>query len=334
MGKKQQRQQVKYSRQALENMAFQLSCIRQPLKGGMIPKIQIDLDELEKTIGTLSKKERELLEKFWGLIPGTTNHGKQINKKHDIAYQNMMKHTLEVMKKLLSIEYLYRYDQEAKHVVNEMLGKINKEGVEYVSDIDAIKYLILFLIFFVGGPRMLFEGKEDKINLKEEENGHFDEYALLKVTWEESGRVLQDKSIKLKLLIEAIRMFDLKDVVAMQRFVNLPISKDDYDVETEVLSSFKQIRLFKEKIFPYGAWDVSSSLIYGSEINDIDLTELVESFSMLRANWESIATFKTKQQITLYTSEGERQLDCYKIGKLTFTDIYEVMFLYVSRSLL
>lgn len=331
MGKK--RKVEAYDRKAIANLSLKISQMRKPIPEGDIPDLKINLDKLEETIKNLPKKDREVLEKFWGLIPGTVNHGAQVNsrKGNDVAYHNMLNGATDVMRKLLQFEYLRLYEENVDKIVKGLVTKIDKTGAEEVSDIDAIKYVLILIIFIASGPRLVFEELDYEIDLKSESEGHFDEYALLETTWSATASTLPDYSISLKVLIDAVDMFNVKDVVTMKRYIRLPISKELEEIETPHIESFKEIRLFKEKLFPNGSWEVSTFFIYGSMDGKPDLTKFAEHFEEFRADWKNVEKYRT-EPVSVVTSEGEQILDCYTIEGWEFTDIYEIMFLYLSRN--
>ena len=333
MGKK--RQIVSYDRKAISNLSLKISKIRKPVPEGHIPDLKIDLDKLEETIKNLPKKEKEALEKFWGLIPGTVNHGAQASsrKGNDVAYYNMLNAATDVMRKLLQFEYMRLYEETVDTIVKNIVTKIDKTGAEEVSDIDALKYVLILIIFIASGPRLVFEELDYKINLEAESNGYFDEYALLETTWNGTAQNLPDHSICLKLLMNAVEMFDVKDVVAMKRYIRLPVGKELDEIETPKMQSFKEIRFFKEKLFPNGSWEVTTFFIYGSMEGKPNLSKLVEHFGEFRSDWKNVEKYKV-EPVLIETSEGEKTLDCYEIEGWEFTDIYEIMFLYLSRNYL
>ena len=159
-----------------------------------------------------------------------------------------------------------------------------------------------------------------------------DEYSLLYAGWEEMVKNLADGAINLKLLLEAIDMFDVKDVVSMKRFVRLPIERAYSRDEKEEFEKLKQIRLLKESIFPDGEWETIEQLIYGNKTKEIDFEELSDALSILRCNWERVEEYKIGTKAYLL-STGKKELPVYDIAGLRFTDTYEIMFLSVCRSL-
>ena len=124
------RKQVKYDRQALHLLATEIVKFRQPLSGNMIPKITVDENQLEDAVKNLSKKEREILEKFWGLIPGTKNmvSSARVQILKDKAFGNFVMSAHHLMEKLTSIDYLHFFDKNVKELIEKIVSKINLEG--------------------------------------------------------------------------------------------------------------------------------------------------------------------------------------------------------------
>lgn len=331
MGKKNRLENNNYDLQNLKSLASYLERVRTPLEEGNIPKIKVDLEGLEKTIKALPRKERETLEKFWGLNPGMINHSQNIKGLGAVAYGNMFEEVKRILKKIISLEYLRNYDPNASQLVENIAKKVDKGGLE-ISDLDTVKYLIVLTIMLDNGPQMPFD-EEEKIDCELDDTASFDDYAMACEIWRILKDRAPDKSINLKLLIEAIEMFDIPDVVAIKKFANLPINRvDEKDFEDESkLETLHDIRAFKERIFPYGSWNITLELIIGKEIN---LEPFSNALDLFRQDWANMLKFKTERTRTIVTSEGERKLTIYEIGGLEFTDPYEVMFLYVARNII
>ena len=336
MGKK--RQLMDYDKGALRNLVVHLEKVRRPMPGSQIPRLSIDMEGLEKTIKGLPKKEREVMERFWGLIPGTPIRSQNVLKKigKDTALKNMLEEAYHVMEKLISVEYLYQFDNNAKKLVEEIVSKIDKTGHEDMSDIDTIKYYLIFLVFLGSGHQMIYEADELQAMTKQEEmEGCFDKYALLQATWNCTTKYFPEKAINLRLIIATLEMFDLRDIITMKKYVFLPIDKGYEDVYTNPVGTFYQIRLFKEKIFSCGPWNVTSSLIYGHNVDPKDLEKFCKHFAKFRNDWNSLSDFKQEQEETfIATTKGKVIVPCYKIEKLEFTDSYEIISLYVNRNCL
>lgn len=331
MGKKKRAED--YDKEALITLARNINHCRKPRPEVKIPELQISLEKLKEVIQILSRDDREALERFWGLIPGTRKHYMRFPKrnKKDIALAYMFDNSKKAIYSLMKIEYLHIYAENVQVLIADLVKKMDKAGAEEVSDIDAIKYLIIYLIFIEGGPSLLFEGDGHQIDLKKEERFNFDEFAVLQTFWEAFGLHCKDYSINLALIIEIVEMFDLKDVITMKSFVRLPVSKEDKDIQVEDVSSFKAVRFFKERLFPAGAWEFTSRLVLCDEIEKETLERVADHFMNLRRNWNDFLNFKhgTKR---VNTSAGEREILTYKIEDFEFTDIYEVMVLTVCKS--
>lgn len=377
MGKKKQ-EEVRYDQKALANFGRDLQSFRIPAKGGKIPDLKFDFDGLEGLVKELPKKERETVEKFWGLLPNTTAYksrleGKQkpatsfqipfnaplsmeskafeqskpagttipkamkpaTPKKLDLATMRMLESINEIKSKFYTLENMYRYDQTVHELIDNIVRKIDKTGAEEVSDMDAIKYLLILIIIIAGGPRLIFEKEDSIINLKEEEDKHFDEYAILEAIWVETTHLLKDHSIRLRLLMNLVEMFDRKDVVAIKRYVRLPIDPEEQNMETVQLRSVKSCRLFKERLFPNGPWDVTTILIYGKPKNrPIGMKKFAQHFGQFARDWNNVEKYQAEERGVITTSEGKKQVPIYNIGGRVFSDTYEIMFLYLNRNLL
>ena len=256
-------------------------------------------------------------------------------KKLDVASLKMLDSVNEIKNKFYTLESLYRYDRTVHELIDNIARKINKTGSEDVSDLEAVKYLLILVVFIAGGPRLVFERLDSVINLKEEEDKHFDEYATLEAIWDETTHLLPDHSIRLRLLMNAIEMFDRKDVVAMKRYARLPIDPDERSMETIPLRSVKSCRLFKEHLFPDGPWDVTTILIYGEpKKRPIGMKKFMEHFGQFSRDWNAVEKYRKEEPGTIWTSQGEKKVPVYEIGGRTFTDVYEIMFLYLNRNLL
>ena len=105
------------------------------------------------------------------------------------------------------------------------------------------------------------------------------------------------------------------------------------DIET--VKSVTRIREFKEQMFPYGEWKVTTEIIMGNLGGKINLEGFKEAINKKKdCSWvEKIERFKTTQKKELRTSTGDRVLDIYRIGGLEFTDPQEIDFLYLYGEL-
>ena len=301
---------------------------------------QIKLDSLQEAVKSLPKADREEIEKFWGLTGGPIHSKKIIHfGTKDIAYREMRDRAIKALKTLLTLDYVIQYDLTVNAKVNLIARKINQEGLE-ISDIECIKYLSAFFAYLENGPKMSFE--EDAMSIDTDLNGNvtFDECVILSQIHEEVSKY-PDNSINMKLLISFIEMLDFKDMLTIKKSIGIEIPEDSLpdeftlkDLETiEIVKSVSGVRALKERIFPYGAWEVATALILGNESEKINLDNFMEGLELIRKDWANVGKFKIAE-MSLKTATGVRKLNVYDIGGLKFTDIYEVMFLYLERNLI
>lgn len=315
-------------------------------KVAWIPELQIDLQGLEKAVKSLPRKEREAIEKYFGLTGGL-NHSKPLFNRSikDIAYTNMREAAITSLERLFELDYVVQYDSHLLNVINEMSEKVNK-GSLTISNVDTIKYLLAFFIFVYNGPKMSFEEDPMTVDNSLNENLSWDEIVMV-LELQKMFQPLPPHSVNLNLLIEFIDMLDLKDSIAVKKSVGLAVPKEFFisisdlqkgravktaidSEDIEPLKTLSKVRHFKERIFPCGSWDVSSELILGNLGNAVNIVPFLEQLNGIRKDWSRMENFKTKQ-LTLKTSEEVRTLSIYNIGGLKFTDPYEVMFLYLER---
>lgn len=331
MGKKTR--QVAYDKNALLNLANHIKRARQPLKENGIPELKIDLGGLETVIKELPKKEREVTEKVWGLIPGTVIQAKNVAARiqKDIAFKDMLERAYKIIEKLFSMEYLIQYDLEARKVAENFYRKFDKTGCEELTDVDALKYFLIFLVFLAGGPKMIYESEQlPQVTEEEEKVGYFDQYSLLTATWNGSAMDFPDKSIRIKLIILFLEMLDFKDVLSMKQYVGLPIEKEYENWPTESVIRFREIRQLKEKIFPSGSWETSEMFIYGHNVDKKQIEKFCSHFSNFRKDWTTVNPFR-KGEDSFKVRGKTIKLPRYEIEGFYFNDIYEIMFLYLSR---
>ena len=175
---------------------------------------------------------------------------------------------------------------------------------------------------------MIYEDN-NQLDVEKEEEGGFDKYALLKYVWEHSYKNLPDASINLKLLIETLEMLNIQDVIAMKKYVGLPIPREFDDSQIRQLDSFKSIREFKERVFTEGSWKTTELLICSGGTLQSQKANFMEEIHKIMMG-QPIYKYKTATK-EVKLSTGTKTLDVYNIGGLKFTDEYESMVLYLNR---
>lgn len=320
-----------YVPENLEYFAKSLVHIRDSrIKGG---NLGINMEGLQKAIMALPRKDRENIEHFWGL-KGGINHSKKLVSfaSKDIAFVRRSNEAVISLRTLFRLDFLYMYDEKLKGMITYIVRKIDKRGID-ITDIDAIKYLMAFLVVLQNGPKMSFEATPMSIDTKAREDLTFDEYSIVKSAFKEFHDI-PDQSINLKLICDLLNMLDFKDALTIKKSFGIKIPKNEIcGMEIEPTYTLAQIRNLKERVFSYGCWEVSNELILGNTNVIANLGEFMKCLDTIRKDWSKVTDFKVGQR-QLRTYHELRNLDVYNIGGLEFTDIYEIMFLYLERKFL
>ena len=293
-------------------------------------KTVVNLVGLEKAMNLLPKEDRETIEKFWGLTGGT-NHSKKLTAftAKDVAFIQMRNKACQALSKLNRLDLARMYDNTVDTLVEMANRKLNMSGCAEITELEAVKYLIAFLIVIENGPKMSFEQDTMQVRTNVDQLCYMDEYEALN----EMCQALQshpDHSINFWIVKNTFEMMDVRDCAIIQKTFGLKV-EDDFDTkELEEIDTFRKIRLFKERVFKYGPWDVTCKLVLGF---DLEIEKIFKDISKLCKDWSKITDFK-KTEMSLKISSETRKLDVYEIGELEFTDPYEVMCLYLARRFL
>lgn len=316
-----------YILEAVKSLGEYLDTIRKD-GANKIPNTRINPKGLQEAVMNLPKNDRENIEKFWGLTGGP-NHSKKMRQfdGKDVAYIQMMRQGVGSAIQLMRLDYVAMYDEALQGLVEFAISKINKEGCEHLSDLECVKYLLTFLILVENGPKMSFEKDLMAVETRADTIYHLDEYKAFAELCKEL-KAFSEKSINLSLIKGLFEMWDVKDCMAIQKNFGIQFDEDVHLDEVEKLSTFGQIRAFKERVFEHGAWEVTCGLVMGY---DVKLDEFMEATAKLHRDWSKITDFKTCER-KLNTSKETRTLNVYSIGGLEFTDPYEIMFLYLERN--
>lgn len=287
---------------------------------------KVNLLGLEKAMYLLPREDRETIEKFWGLTGGT-NHSKKLTSftAKDVAFIQMRDKACRALSKLNILDTARMYDDTVDTLVEIINRKLNMSGCTEITEMEAAKYLMAFLIVIENGPKMTFEQDPMQVRTNVDRLCYMDEYEALN----EMCQALQshpDHSINFWIVKNTFEMMDVKDCVIVQKSFGIKTDADFNSKELELIDTFSKIRHFKERVFQYGGWDVTCQLVLGF---DIDMKKFAEDVSRLCRDWSKMTNFK-KSQKSLKTTSETRILDVYEIGGLEFTDPYEVMCLYLG----
>ena len=256
----------------------------------------------------------------------------------------MCKRAVEALKKMSNLELARTYDASVDRMINLVSKKINKDGVTDISNFDSVKYLMVFFIVIENGPKLSFE--IDPMTVKNVDKGFcLDEYEALKELCEQlEGQ--PDKIINLRLIKNLLEMLGFKNQVTIRE--NFRIKSPELFSQDEIqtleslgvniseitsiksiqeIMTFGSIRDFKESVFKYGAWEVTSQIIQGETKGLEDLKEELGRIYKHK-DWVSrIEEYKTRDVKQIYISTGFVTLDIYRICGFEFTDPCEIDFL-------
>lgn len=320
-----------YNLEALKYLKKHVQQVRLRLDdAGKIPEMMVNLKGLEEAVKALPKTDKENIEQFWGLNGGT-NHSKRLlsTRPKDKAYIAMYNKARKSMRELFVLDYVKRYDDNLNLLIRQIIRKVDKEGVTGISDFEVMKYLLVFFIYIWNGPKMSFEDDFMSVDTRCAGDSICDEYVMLQYIWLILNEY-PDNSVNLQLIMDWLEMLDYQDMLMIKKSLNIELPEECNSKQIQKLRTYTEIREFKEKIFAYGAWDITTELIVGNPTN---LELFVKELNKIRRNWSRIRDYKVYER-KLKTINELRFLEVYNIGELEFTDPYEVMFLYLERNLI
>lgn len=323
-----------YDKGALRDLGTAMCKIRRPQEGGVIPRLTIDLQGLERAIRSINRENRERIEKFWGLNGGTNFSKKPIGSK-DIALENMQRNALLAIREIFSMDYMFLYDMKFQKLIEDIGKKVKKP--EGVDDFMACKWILAYCIFFCNGPKMLYEPDLSELD-NADEHLVFDDYAILENFWARTKN-LPEGSISFELMEHIMTMLDIKDRRAIKKSLSIEVEKEeqgDKFEETRILKTFAEIRKFKEEMFPLGPWLVTESIILGGHKmgNPEEFRTFMEELNKIwLSNW-NVEPYKTDDTIRVRTSHGERVLPVYMIANQAITDVTELMVLHLAARIM
>jgi len=313
-----------YNVDALQHLVTCIKLIRRA------PTLKVNLEGLEKSVKVLPKVHRERIEKFWGLTGGI-NHSKKMakSKQNDIAYIDMYKAAVVSLREILKTESIVMYDEQFADLIERLVRKLDRTGTN-ISDMEAVKYLMVFFVFVWNGPKMSFEENPEEVDLQTKGDLFFDEYEMLRDMSNQMSK-LPDESINLRMLIDFLEIIDYKDSLTIKKSMGIQFDDKLESEHIDEVRTLIKVRQIKEKIFPYGAWEVAQAIILGDTGINKEIKVFMEKLNDICKDWSTVYKFCTASK-HLRTSTELRKMNVYNIGGLEFTDPYEIMFLYLERN--
>lgn len=321
---------VAYDEVAFRDFCTAMCKTRRAQEGAVIPQLTIDQKGLKEAIWSLNSQDREIIEKFWGLTGGI-NFSKKPIRNNDIALKNMKERALHAIRKIYySMDSMFMYDLQFQNLVENIGRKVKKP--EWVDNFWACKYVLTFCVIFLNGPKVLYDSDFTSLDDKDKDP-IFDEYAVLEDFFEIT-KDLAEGSISFKLMEHIMSMLDIKDrqTIENSRFMQRGSPKGKKSKKERPLETLKEIREFKEKLFPYGPWCATECFILGyhKRGGSEEFQTFMEEVNNIWLNNWNIETYKTDKIIRIRTTQGECVLPIYNVGGYEVTDIREIMVLHLA----
>lgn len=233
------------------------------LKPFMISKLKTALEQL-------TKKERDIISKIFGLDGSTIHYFRPQNTK-DIAFINFMKSGDEVLDKLRGLNLLCIYHEEIKEYVDLTAQKVWDPDGKY-DNLTKAKYAILYYVYLYKYHRFPNDTKETLFSIQHQmiERTCIVLPYIIREVYNKVFKHLPDND----LIIEMIDSFfngvgtELKEAVYSQaQLTNEGFSH----------CSLIKLRSIKEKLFPYGAWKTGIDFFFMSSIKELSITQFKQA---------------------------------------------------------
>lgn len=330
---KKRKEYVQYSTEALLDMANVLNNIHRAIRNYELLELNVNIQGLQEAIYKLPRKDRDLLERYWGLLPGTRaivdskTYRKDFFK--DISKRNMEKEVRWILHKLRRLDYLIIYDERAQKLIQNLVSKCDRTNTE-LTDLEIVKYLVIFFTFIMGGEQMIYTEKLDELSDEEKKDVAFDLYSYMSLTWDASIIDMPDGRIKLELLLKVMDMFDCIQVAKMKKYAGLPVSIEYVGKDVRPPKTLKEIEDFKKELFPNGEWTILCNLIYWRELEDVNFGGFWKELRKLKeADWGTFEQYKDGDK-EVVANDGKTLVPMYNIGGINISDPYEGQILSLS----
>lgn len=299
-----------------------------------IPRFYIS--ELIADLKTLDRKERESLEKFFG-IGATKNYLKVINQK-DVALINLATSASNAAMKLQSVNRMYKYNKEFSGIFDSIAGKVfDPEG--RFTNVQKAKLAHLYYWFIKDFQYMPYDKENDGVgnlltegDVKAESRGYLSVDAY-KHEWKHYFSKLPDNDIIASQIIEFIWESDTEEDNLMVKFAELTDEdgiKGKHEGFTGRLYPMccTQIRMAKEKLFSTGEW--SADYMSFSTFSKLSL-EKVESFIQGYHYYKhelEYEIWRCRNQVkrsAFFRTTGKKTIWVPRLSRFNFRDEYEMI---------
>ena len=226
-----------------------------------VPKFYIK--ELKGELSKLSKKEREVLEKFFG-ITGSRHYLKQPNPKN-VALTNMQEAAAMAAARLRTVNKMYEYNKQFHDAIDKIAKKVYDPEGKY-TNVQKAKLAHLYFNWVKDFQYMFYDSELQVVGkpLSEEEQRAESRVYLASgyyvKEWEYFFSKIPDNDIIADQIVEFAWQADADADDMMMRFSELTEndgikgSHENLNGETCMVNCLK-MREAKERLFPSGEWN-------------------------------------------------------------------------------
>lgn len=262
----------------------------------------------------LNRKEKEKLERFYGL-KGGIKHYLKVVKPNDKAYQRMLADAVTAAEKLCSFESLYKWQVETKETVDKIATKVYDPEKKY-SNLEKAKLAHIYYRYISGMVLMPYDYKKNgnivlPVEEKQTEESVFAVPDLLLQEWECFFNLLPDGDIipeMVKKFLEVIPE-NCKDFIKK----DCQLSENKYQ-----RTGLGKVRSIKEEIFNTGNWFTCSFCTF-SEIKKVRLKHFTDLIDVANAADDQWVGTHSRKRTVIFPAQGIKEVRIQEFfGKRTF----------------
>lgn len=281
----------------------------------------------------LSKKEKEKLERFYGL-KGGIKHYLKVVKPNDKAYQRMLTDAVTAAEKLCSFESLYNWQVETRETIDKIATKVYDPEKKY-SNLEKAKLAHLYYRYISGMILMPYDYKKNgnivlPVEEKQTEASVFAVPDLLLQEWECFFNLLPDGDI----IPEMVKKFLEVIPENCKDFINKDCQLSENKYQRTVLG---KVRSIKEEIFSTGNWFTCSFCTF-SEIKKVRLKHFTDLIDVANAADDKWIGNHSRRRTVIFPAQGKKVVQIQEfVGKRTFAskaecEMYKSAILFLEKT--
>ncbi len=262
----------------------------------------------------LNRKEKEKLERFYGLKGGIKHYLKVVNP-NDKAYQRMLTDAVTAAEKICSFDCLYNWQEETHETVDKIATKVYDPEDKY-SNLEKAKLAHLYYRYIYGMILMPYDYKKEgnyilPVAEKQTESSVFAVPDLLLQEWECFFKLLPDGDI----IPEMVKKFLEVIPEECRTFIEKDCQLSENKYQRTVLG---KVRSIKEEIFSTGNWFTCSFCTF-SEIKKVRLKHFADLIDVANATNNQWIGKHSRKSTVIFPAQGIKEVRIQEfVGKRTF----------------